>query len=135
MRLHERAVHGTDVNVPYTRLLARGVEHVQGRVLGVDAERNSLELETQQLHYDALVLTLGSELRSRIPSRSALSYALCDEAHALQLSAALPGIPDGARVLASRWCLPGTHRWVCRVAGYRRIGTVSKWAPASLLCQ
>ncbi|HET8932432.1 MAG TPA: FAD-dependent oxidoreductase [Polyangiales bacterium] len=99
VRLHERAVHGTDVNVPYARLLARGVEHVRGRVLGVDAGRSTLDVESQPLHYDALVLTLGSELRSRIPGASPLAYALCDEAHALQLSAALPRIPDGARVL------------------------------------
>ena len=103
VRLHERAVHGTDVSLPYTRLLARGIEHVPGRVLGLDPERAALSVdvdgETRPLHYDALVLALGSELRSRIPSASPLALALCDEHHALQLSAALPKLADGQRVI------------------------------------
>jgi NADH dehydrogenase FAD-containing subunit len=103
VRLHERAVHGTDVSLPYTRLLARGVEHVPGKVLGLDAEHGTLDVElgaeTRPLHYDALVLALGSQLRSHIPTVSPLALALCDEQHALQLSATLPGLPDAARVL------------------------------------
>jgi NADH dehydrogenase len=98
VRLHERAVHGTSVSLPYQRLLARGVEHVSAKVMGVDAAHGTLELEHGRLCYDALVLALGSELRSRIPSVSPLAYALCDEQHAMQLAATLPGLPDGARV-------------------------------------
>lgn len=99
VRLHERAVHGTSVSLPYHRLLARGVEHVSAQVVGLDAEHGTLELEQgKKQRYDALVLALGSELRSRIPSVSPLAYALCDEQHAMQLAATLPGLPDGARV-------------------------------------
>jgi len=98
VRLHERAVHGTGVSLPYQRLLARGVEHVSAKVVGLDAEQQTLELEHGPLAYDALVLALGSELRSRIPSVSPLAYALCDEQHAMQLAATLPGLPDGAQV-------------------------------------
>jgi NADH:ubiquinone reductase (H+-translocating) len=98
VRLHERAVHGTSVSLPYQRLLARGVERISAKVVGVNAEHGTLELEHGQQSYDALVLALGSELRSRIPSVSPLAYALCDEQHAMQLAATLPGLPDGARV-------------------------------------
>jgi NADH dehydrogenase FAD-containing subunit len=58
-----------------------------------------LDGETRPLHYHALVLALGSELRSRIPSASPLALALCDEHHALQLAAALPKLADGQRVI------------------------------------
>lgn len=98
VRLHERAVHGSDVSLPYRRLLARGVEHVSDKVVGLDAASGTLQLERGPLAYDALVLALGSELRSTIPSVSPLAYALSDEQHAMQLAATLPGLADGAQV-------------------------------------
>jgi NADH:ubiquinone reductase (H+-translocating) len=103
VRLHERAVHGTDVSLPYARLLARGVEQVPGKVLGVDPSRSEIEVaigdDKGELHYDSLILALGSELRPRIPTASPFAHALRDEAHAAQLAAALPGLHAGARVV------------------------------------
>lgn len=102
IRLHERAVHGTDVSVPYERLLARGVEQVPGKLVGLSAAAGCVTIEhdgkTRELGYSALILAMGSELRPRIPIASRYALALYDEAHALQLSAALPKQPEGARV-------------------------------------
>lgn len=106
IRLHQCAVHGTRVSQPYRRLLARGVELVQGKVVAVDAARSRLSVEEvgqggckRSVEFAALVLALGSAMRSSIPSLSPLALALQDEWHALQLAAALPKLPGGARVL------------------------------------
>jgi NADH dehydrogenase FAD-containing subunit len=103
IRLHQTAVHGTDHRQPYARLLARGVVHVPARVVSVEPAGRGLEIEGPDgrswLAYDALILALGSGLSARIPSTSPLAMALQDHEHALQLSAALPRLSPGERVI------------------------------------
>src|SRR5688572_5960147 len=64
IRLHETAARGRDVRRPYRKLLAKGVEHVSGKLVALDASAQRLTLDAgagrQQLHYDALILALGS---------------------------------------------------------------------------
>jgi NADH dehydrogenase len=105
IRLHETAARGTDVRRPYASLLARGIEHIDGRVIGLESASNTLRFEAgperrrEELCYAALVLACGSRFLQTIPSRSAHADALSGVEQAQALAAALPGLPDGARVL------------------------------------
>ena len=103
IRLHQTAVHGTDFRQSYTRLLARGVEHVPACVLDLEPQGRGVEIEgpggRSWLRFDALILALGSGLRARIPGMSPLAAALRDHPHARQLAAALPRLAPGQRVL------------------------------------
>jgi NADH dehydrogenase len=103
IRLHEVAVRGGDVRRPYASLLAAGVQHVRGLVVGCDPDAVEIAVERAQaverLRYDALVLALGSRLMSVIPSTARHAEALCDVEHAQQLAATLPSLVDGERVV------------------------------------
>jgi NADH dehydrogenase FAD-containing subunit len=102
IRLHEVAVRGGDARRPYTKQLARGVQHVRGLVVGLDPEAGEIVFEraeaVERLRYDALILALGSHLRPAIPSTAPHGEALCDIEHAQQLAAALPKLADGEPV-------------------------------------
>jgi NADH dehydrogenase len=105
IRLHETAARGTDVRRPYSALLARGIEHIDGRVIGLEPVTNTLRFTrgsgrgSDELCYAALVLACGSRLAQTIPSRSAHADALCNVERAQHLAARLPGLARGARVL------------------------------------
>jgi NADH dehydrogenase len=103
IRLHEAAVHGTDVRRRYTTLLARGIEHIDGRVVGLDATANTLRLATasttRELRYAALVLAFGSHIARPFPSQSTHADALTDVASAQRLARALPDLAPSSRVL------------------------------------
>jgi NADH:ubiquinone reductase (H+-translocating) len=103
IRLHQVAVHGGDVRRPYATLLARGVELVIGRVVGLDAEHARIAVESGQtsdwLPYDSLLLTLGSRLSPTIPSTSEHAGALSDVEAAQRMAAALRVLGAGERVV------------------------------------
>lgn len=62
IRLHENVVHGRQVAHPLARFLSgTGVTHVRARVIGHDADAQSLVLDAGRLGYARLVLTVGSE--------------------------------------------------------------------------
>jgi NADH:ubiquinone reductase (H+-translocating) len=105
IRLHEAAVRGRDVRRPYRHLLARGVEHVDGRVVGLDRRRNTLSIEPsggasrRDQRYDALVLALGSRVSQTIEGGSPHAAALADPERAQRMAAALSKLDEGARVV------------------------------------
>ncbi len=102
IRLHEAAARGRNALQPFAKLLAPGVEHVDGHVAGLDAANKSLTFRTgagsHQLRYDTLILTMGSRLAPSIPSTSEHALALADQEHALRLASALRVLPAGERV-------------------------------------
>jgi hypothetical protein len=81
VRLHERAVHGTDVSLPYTRLLARAVEHVPGKLLGLDAEHGTLDVERSEASCRKLLQRAREQLvdaQLQPPSAAAEQEAVSD---------------------------------------------------------
>jgi NADH dehydrogenase FAD-containing subunit len=103
VRLHQCAVHGTSVRQPYRRVLASGVEHVQARVVGLDARSSVVRLAADPqpgpLRFDALILAMGSALRPSLPCASRFALALSDDVRAQELAQALPSFASGSRVV------------------------------------
>jgi NADH:ubiquinone reductase (H+-translocating) len=103
IRLHEVAARGSDARRPYADLLAAGVQHVDARAVGLDRSGNRLAIDRgrgmEWLHYDALVLALGSQIAPAIPSSAPHALALRDVQSAQQLAAALKKLERGQRVI------------------------------------
>jgi NADH dehydrogenase len=102
IRLHQLAASGTEITQPYSRLLAPGIERIAAHAVDVQAQANKLAIDdgagVRWLEYDALILSLGSHLTSRVPMASPLSAALSGVSQARELSRALSQCASGARV-------------------------------------
>lgn len=103
IRLHQTAATGRHPLRPLSELLAGGVDHVMGRVVGLDKTRDSVRIEAEggvsELRYDALMLALGSRLTSSIPSTADHAGALSDAACARRLWNALEALGRGEKVV------------------------------------
>src|SRR5690606_3884475 len=90
IRLHEAAARGRPVEHALDKLLQRGVERVDARLVAVSPAPRTVTLERagvlEELAYDALILALGSRFREAIPARSEHAFALRDPAAARALA-------------------------------------------------
>lgn len=102
IRLHETAARGRNVERPFSRVLARGVEHVAASVVALDASASRIAFEIDGarhwLHYDALVLALGSRFVTNLPGAHEHAAVLSDPASAQLLAARIRTLNDGSRV-------------------------------------
>ncbi len=116
VRLHQLAC-GQSVAAPsLAHWCARaGINFVQARARGLDRRRAILQTDGSELHYDRLVLALGSTAELTTPGAHDHAYSIAHEAGARALASRLQALPAGARVAVVGGGLTGIEA-ACEIA-------------------
>lgn len=100
VRMHELAT-GRDLKPrPYAEMFAgTGVELKLAKVTGVDVDRKTVALESEELEYDTLVYALGSGWNSQgVPGAAEHAYQIASRPGALRLREKLASLTAGQTV-------------------------------------
>jgi sulfide:quinone oxidoreductase len=88
------------ISRPLPRLLARGVEFIQGEASRIDTEEKRVYLDEQVVPYDYLVMALGAELNPQaVPGLSETAYSYYEVSEAQRLREALASFKGGRLAL------------------------------------
>lgn len=86
------------ISRPLSRLLARGVQLIQGEVSRIDTGQKKVYVGDQEVPYDYLVMALGAELNPQaVPGLSEGAYSFYEVSEAQRLQEALASF-DGGRL-------------------------------------